>query len=235
MATSPDRVRAGLTVVTDAARRDLRAVAGSTEANATAIRSSLFAATPLIVSEYADGTAALALDWFEELREAAGVGTAFTPRPVTLIDEDALAQSVAVTTEPLYEIQRGIERDLADAVEESLRLLEAEVQREVASGFWDTMTTNATEDPESVGWRRFARPGACKFCLMLADKGAVYSEASVDFAAHTNCSCVVGPSYDPNAERASVMQYQASSKNRSEKDRARLRDYLNENFPDAPG
>lgn len=237
MAT-PEQVRAGLATVTTAAQADTRAVVEAAQSPAD-IRAALFAATPLIVGDYIDGSAALALDWFEELRDAASPAHVFTPRPFAVVDDDAIMSSVATATSALYDLERDMTRITDDliqqATEDALRLLEPAVQRDVASGFWDTMTENSADDPDAVGWQRFARPGACKFCLMLAGRGAVYTEATVDFAAHTSCHCVVGPSYDPNAPRASVMQYVASSKNRTPKQQAALRDYLNQNFPDAPG
>lgn len=203
------------------------------------IRGALFAATPLIVSDYIDGSAALALDWFEEIREAARPPRSYTPRPFAVVDDDALMSSVATATTALHDLERDISRMTDDllqqATEEALKVLEPAVQRDVAAGFWDTMTENAAEDPDAVGWQRFARANACKFCLMLAGRGAVYTEATADFAAHTSCHCVVGPSYDTEAPRADVMQYLASSKRRTPQQQAALREYLNENFPDAPG
>lgn len=230
--TTPDQVRTGLQTVTAAAATDLRSVAQSAPEASAESRSLLFAATPLIVSDYIDGSAALALDWFEELREAAEPPTPYRPVPLTLVTEEQVSTSVAVATKPLYEIETGVDRDPAEAFGQAVTNLEIEIQRLVAAGFWDTMTGNATADPDAVGWQRFARAGACKFCTMLADRGAVYSEASVHFAAHGNCSCVVGQSYDPSAPRANVMQYVASRRNRSEADRARLREYLNQHYAD---
>lgn len=238
MATAPDRVRTGLATVTTAAAADTRAVAeaGSTPAD---IRAALFAAVPLIVGDYIDGSAALALDWYEEIRGESRARHPFRPAAVTTVPEDLIQGSVAWATSPLYDLEQDLarmtEEMLRQATEDSLALLEPVVHKDVAAGFWDTVTENVAGDPEAVGWQRFAREGACKFCLMLAGKGAVYSEATVDFAAHTSCLCVVGPSFDPDAPKASVMQYAASSKNRTEKQRALLRKYLNENFPDAPG
>ena len=232
--TTASEVRTGLQDVTKAAQSDLRAV-GAAASDPAEARAALFAATPLIVSDYAPGSAALALDWFDELRDLASPPGLFAPRPVVTIDDEAISAAVAVTTEALYEIQRGIERDFSEALEESMRQLELEVQKEVARGFWDTMTVNSDEDPDAVGWQRFARPGGCKFCVMLAERGAVYDEVSVNFAAHTSCHCVVGPSYDADAPRASVMQYVASSRNRTPEQQAALREYLNHHYPDAPG
>jgi hypothetical protein len=237
MAT-PEQVRAGLTVVTAAAVADTRAVAavGQTPGD---IRAALFAAAPLIVGDYSDGSSALALDWYEELRDAANPRRSFTPRSLAVVREDELASSVAWATEALYDLERDLDRLteelLREATERSLTLLEPVIQKDVAAGFRDTVTGNVQVDPDAVGWQRFARPGACKFCVMLADKGAVYTEATADFAAHTTCHCVCGPSFDLDAPQASVMQYVASSKNRTPAQRKALRDYLNQNYPDAPG
>lgn len=235
MATAPDAIRDDLLVITTEAQRELRTVAEAAPDDPAGLRAALFAATPLIVHDYADGAAALALDWFEEIRAESGITTPFRPRPIVTVTDDEIAAIVARTTESLYEIQRGIEREIEEAFAESMAALEAELQKEVAAGFRDTMTTNADEDPAATGWARFARPGGCKFCRLLADKGAVYTEASVHFAAHPNCNCVVGPSYDPDAPRASVMQYVASQRQRTERERKALRDYLNRKYPDAPG
>lgn len=237
MAT-PEQVRAGLTVVTTAAVADTRAVA-ATGGTPSDIRAALFAAAPLIVGDYADGSAALALDWYEELRGAADTRRRFNPRSLAVVREDELASSVAWATEALHDLEQDLSRLtdelLREATERSLTLLEPVIQKDVAAGFRDTVVGNTANDPDAVGWQRFAKPGACKFCVMLADKGAVYTEATADFAAHTDCHCVCGPSYDPDAPPASVMQYVASSKNRTPAQRAALRDYLNQNYPDAPG
>jgi hypothetical protein len=207
----------------------------------------LFAATPLIINDYTSGSSALALDWYEELRDAARVAQRFSPRPLVLVTDDEIAAIVAETTAALHDIERGIEKDIEAALAESLELLEAEIEEEVAAAFRDTMTGNVSADPAAVGWRRFARPEACKFCLMLAARGAVYTEATARFAAHGavmggnrkggNCMCIAGPAFGGKETwaEASPMQYVASSAKRTAAQQATLRDYLNKNFPDAPG
>lgn len=211
------------------------------------MRAALFAATPLIVSEYTDGSAALALEWYEELRDGAQPDTAFTPTPLVLVTDDNVTAMVAEMSASLYEIQQGIEREIAEATAEAIRLVEDEAERFVADAFRDTVTGNATVDPSAVGWRRFARPGACKFCLMLAARGAVYTEATARFAAHGaamagnrkggNCMCIAGPAFGGKEiwAEATPLQYVASQRRRSESERSALRAYLNKNYPDAPG
>lgn len=242
MATSPSQVRGALLAVTNAALADAQAVADAADTPGD-VRSALFAATPLIVSDYGDGASVLALDWYDELREAARPPRRFDPQPFVNIDADRLASTVAWATSSLYDLEQqalraidaDAERMLAQAVDDAMTNLLPEIQKEVAAGFWDTVTENTTNDPDAVGWQRFARGGACKFCVMLAGRGAVYTETTARFAAHTSCHCVAGPSFDPDAPRASVMQYMASKRTRTEKERADLRAYLNSQFPDAPG
>lgn len=207
------------------------------------VRTALFAAAPLVVGDYGDAASSLALDWYEELRDAAAPSRSFVPVPLAKVDDDALMSSVAWATQSLYELEqkalRSIDADadrlLAQATSEAMTRLLPEVQKAVAAGFRDTITGNVADDPDAVGWQRFTRPGACKFCLMLAGKGDVYTEATANFAAHTDDHCVAGPSFDPTAPRASAMQYLASRRKRTAKQRADLRDYLNQHYPDAPG
>lgn len=233
MATSPSRIRRALRLLTGAAVREIRAV-GSSSARPDEVRAALFEVAPLVVATYAEGSAALAVDWFEEIREEANPPRPFSPRLVVPEPED-LDGIVARTTEPLYDVSRGARDDVETALAKSLADLEGEIQREVAAALRETMTVNADEDPDARGWQRFAQPDGCKFCLMLAANGAVYTKSSVRFAAHTNCSCVVGPSYDANAPQADVIQYVASRRTRTPAQRARVRDYLNQNYPDARG
>lgn len=245
MATSPDDVRRGLLTLTGAAKADVRAVAQAATQDPEEARAALFAAAPLVVAEYNLGAAVLAADWYEELRFEAGASSPFRPGPFIAITDDEVAAVVAQATMPLYEIQRGIERELDEAFAESVRQVEEEAERLIAEAFRDTVTGNAANDPEAAGWRRHARPGACKFCLMLAARGAVYTESTARFAAHGavmsggrkggNCMCIAGPAFGEPDFTATPMQYLASSKTRTPEQQARLREYLNDNFPDAPG
>lgn len=235
MATSPDKVRHGLTLVTKAAQADIRAVAAAAGENPARIRAALFEAAPLVVGDYGNAAAALALDWYEELREAAGAPHAYRPRILRSVTDDDVAAMVAETTVALHDLETGVISDATEATRTSLTLIQGGLQKQVASGFWDTATGNTRHDPDAVGWARYAGGGACKFCQMLAGRGAVYRRDTVNFAAHHGCHCVVGPSYDASAPRASVMQYLGSQRTRTPQERAAVRDYLNHNFPDAPG
>jgi hypothetical protein len=252
--TAPEQVRDGLLLVTAAGAGELRTVATTADQTPTAVRDALFVAAPLIVSDYGNAAATLAADWYEELRDAASPRRAYVPRLVVPLDENSLSTSVAVATQPLYDFERelqgmtqAMEADFQKALEDSLAAMEAEIQKEIAAGFRETITENAVDDPESHGWKRFAQPDACKFCKMLADKGAVFTEKTARFAAHGaytggkktggNCMCIAGPEFGGKQTwvEATPMQYLASKRKRSDADKAKLRAYLNEHFPDAPG
>ena len=65
--------------------------------------------------------------------------------------------------------------------------------RMVMMGGRDTITNAVHIDPRARGWERVIKPGACGFCAMLAGRGAVYKESTVDFRAHDHCHCVGRP------------------------------------------
>lgn len=244
MATPPDAIRTDLALISAAVAADVQQVAASAEAGGvTAVRSALFAAAPLIVGDYIDGAAALAFDWYTELREEAGVTKPHALRLVTSVDADRIA---ALTADATSALRREVD-DIAQAMQGSIDHLASSLLAEVMDGFRETVTENAAEDPEAAGWKRFAQPGACKFCKMLADRGAVYRRETARFAAHGafvggkrtggDCMCIAGPAFGGKDEwaEATPMQYVASQRRRTAKQRADLRAYLNKNYPDARG
>jgi hypothetical protein len=186
---------------TDLANR----VAGSPEAR----RLALLDGVPELIGYYSEGSAALAADFYEEERELAEVRSRFTAEAVVLDRTVKIRRAIAWSTAPWFD-ESG---DSADG-----RLAEV-VQLETA--------TNRRQDPDAVGWRRVTA-GGCKFCRMLADRGAVYKADTARFAAHTNCHCVAQPVFTTNdtGVEASVVQYRASRRSRSPEQRAALREYL---------
>lgn len=253
MATTPEQVRSGLQIVATAASSDLKAAA-ETEETPSGVRAVLFSATPIVVAEYGSAAAALGAEWYEELRDAAAlvdqVTKPFQPRLILPDAGDRIAATVAEVSRDLYDLEQGTSAKIIDFEAAKQRII-ADIgeaaEQEIARAMRETVTGNAVDDPDAAGWRRFARPEACKFCLMLAAKGAVYTERSARFAAHGavmaggrkggNCMCIAGPAFGGKEvwAEATPMQYIASRKKRTPKQRAALRDYLNENFPDAPG
>lgn len=238
MATSPSAVRRGLAVVTAAAVADMHRVTEAAGDDPRALRAALFAAVPLIVSDYSDAAATLAVDWYAETRAEVVTRRAYRPRPMKTVTDDTVRAVVARTTEPLwangtFTLTAEIDAEVARAVAN----LDGELELLVSDGFRETIVGNTLEDPEAVGWKRHANPGACKFCRMLAAKGAVYKKATARFAAHPNCYCIAGPAIGGQEEwaEATPMQYLASERVRTPEQKKNLRAYLKKNYPDAPG
>lgn len=237
MATSPDTVRAELAVITTAAAAELaEELAGvPMERQASAALSLL----PLLVPDYYDAAGSLGVDWYDELRDEAAPTTAYAPAIIGEPQTDWIEREVE-------RFQRDLDAMTLDLAVEADRIaaeIAALAQKEIARGYRDTITGNTRQDGEAIGWSRVARPGACKFCLMLADKGAFYrSKSTAIFAAHKSCHCAARPEFrgGDHGPEASAIQYAASSRRaRSERAQAernkRVRAYLNQNYPDARG
>ena len=222
MALSPEQVRQALTLVTSAGIDQVaRSIASVTDADD--VRDVLLESAPESVAYWSDGSAALAVDWYDDLRDESPAKGRFSAEPVIDLRDEKIRRGMHWAVSPLY----SAEPDRA----EMLARVEPIIQKQIATPFRDTVTVNGRRDPASKGWRRIARSDGCKFCRMLADKGAIFREDTVHFASHKSCHCTAQPVFDGQpGEEASVMQYVASKKRRSEADRKRLRDYLDANY-----
>lgn len=122
-------------------------------------------------------------------------------------------------------ISRVAESAFSNTTRESLLL--------AMDGPRETIRRTTAADPRAVGWKRILNAGACQFCRMLADRGAVYREATATFAAHKGCGCSAAPVFlgGEVGPEASVEQYLASQKTRTDAQKRQLRDYLNTNYP----
>ena len=237
MATSPDAVRAELAVITTAATAEIAA-----EIAAVPVERQVSAALEivgLLVPSYYDAAGSLAVDWYDELRADADPASVFTPSIIGDPATDWIDREIAA-------FQKTLDADLLDLQAQNERAINemlALAGKEVARGYRDTVVGNTRTDVDAIGWSRITRPGACKFCVMLAGKGSVYnSRSTAIFAAHTNCHCAARPEFKGGdlGPEANVLQYVASSR-RAKTDAAqaarnkRLRAYLNKNYPEARG
>lgn len=234
MATPASAVRAQLVVVTAALSREVQAAAASAPVERRL--NAALEATRLAVPAYYDAAGALAVAWYDELREAASPSSAYVPSIIGDPETDWIEREVAKFQRDLT---GDLELEMQRLVDEAARLAE----KETARGFRGSITGNARIDADAIGWSRVTRPGACKFCTMLADRGAVYrSKSSAIFAAHGDCNCAARPEFKggDHGPEANAIQYLASSRRaRSESAQAarnaQIRNYLNENYPDLPG
>lgn len=184
-------------------------------------RAVLLDGVPEIIGYYAEGTGALAADFYDESREVAGAAGRFTATVVVADRTVAVRRAIAWASDPFY----------SDDDELVYGRLAEVVQLETARAYRDTILGNRRLDAEAVGWRRITS-GGCKFCRMLADRGAVYKATAARFAAHTSCHCSAEPVFTSNdsGPEASVMQYVASRRSRTPAQKQALREFLDANY-----
>lgn len=228
MATPPELVRAKLAEINEAASTDLLSIAAlvGPEKRTTAVLDAL----PLVVPAYYDAAGALAVAWYDERRDEASPLTVYTPTIIGDPETDWIEREVA-------KFQKTIEADIEIETQKLVDEISRLAEKEVARGFRDTITGNTRMDEDAIGWSRVARPGACKLCTMIAARGAVFRENTAHFATHKSCHCAARPEFEggEHGPEATVEQYLASTKRRTEAQNAQLRAYLNQNYPDAPG
>lgn len=137
---------------------------------------------PAIVREYGAAGGAMAAEWYDLQRLKVGARGAFTALPILPEDRGAHALVGAA---------------LAQARNDnSLKtLILGGVQRRIADHVRLTVAGNSVADPAARGWQRIGS-GECAFCAMLIGRGAVYSEATADFASHDSCRCSAVPAWN---------------------------------------
>ena len=202
-------LRDGVTGLVALARRDLdvlwRQVRTAAEAE-TALRDIL----PALIDTYGLAAAALAANWYDELRHKVGTKGAFTAIPADI--KDAGAQQLV-----------GWATATATDMQSLQTLVLGGMQRRIANFSRQTIVGSSVADPRAEGWQRVGS-GECDFCAMLIGRGAVYSEATADFASHDHCHCSATPVFD--GEPQVVRPYTPSARTGSPADRARVRAYL---------
>lgn len=137
---------------------------------------------PALIDLYGEAAAALAADWYEDLRDSKGVGGSFAAIPADIADTGAHALI-------------GWAIDKASSDGSLLALLEGGLQRRVVNFGRFTIMQSSIADPRADGWQRLGQGDNCPFCDLLISRGAVYSERTVDFGAHDECNCVAVPAF----------------------------------------
>ena len=196
----------------DTARWMVRRTSGRWESR----RLQLLDTIPEVTAFYSEGSAALAADFYEDARS--GVPGAHSAVPVVLDRTVKIRRGVAWASEPLSV-------DDVEAAEARMALL---VKSEMAKPYRDTIITNRKRDDACVGWKRIASGDACGFCKALAARGAVYRKDTAYFAAHDDCMCTCAPVFrgGETGPEADVMQYMASKRRRTAREKEQLRSYL---------
>lgn len=211
MAT-PDQLRRRVAELVRLARGDLDALFRQvSDARSKELRDALMDMLPSLVETYGSAAAAVAADWYDELREEAGATGRFTAIPAEIPDAGASGLI-------------GYAMETANNDDSFRSLVGGGLQRRIANGSRATVTRSSVADPKSVGWKRVGA-GACAFCRMLIQRDQLYSEATADFASHDDCNCQAYPLIQ-GAEPIDVKDYVKSTRNISDADRARVREWI---------
>lgn len=216
---SANESRAALEVVTTESVDTSIALLTNLSGSPRARRAALLNGVPEIISYFSEGSAALAVDFYEEERELAGVrDRSFVTEFVVNDRTVRIRRGVAWAADPLF----------SDDEETAAKRLAEVVQLETARPYRDTIVENRRRDPQSVGWRRIPNPGACAFCRALAAKGAIFRQSTANFAAHENCHCSAQPVFGPNDSGVEVpaIAYVASRRSRTAAERQAVREWI---------
>lgn len=116
------------------------------------------------------------------------------------VDAETLKISMRVTGPVAIKTAIGQGVDLETAAANALTQSSGAGVRHALAGGRDTISGTVASDPKALGWARVASGDACAFCAMLASRGPVYSEDTVDFEAHDHCTCSAEPFYSTDQE-----------------------------------
>lgn len=176
---------------------------------------------PGLLETWGEAFAAAAADWYDELRETSDISGRFTAIVEPIADLGAYALA-GWGSEPLS----ISEPDVAAA----RARIEDGFQKRLVNSANNTITGSAKADPQARGYMRRTRAGACKFCIMVASRGAVYTEQSSRFACHGHCYCEAVPAWGGRA--LPVRPFKPADRPQTAEDRARVRKWIADNLSD---
>lgn len=161
------------------AERDLAAL-WQLVAEGVDARAALNDLLPAIVAHYGEAGAAMAADWYDDLREQTEVRGRFSATPVESSDRGARAL-----------VAWALVTATTDASLRSLVL--GGVQRRIADHVRLTIAESAVADPGARGWQRVGDGSACDYCAKRITS-TVYAR-EIDFSSHDNCGCSAAPAW----------------------------------------
>lgn len=175
--------------LTTLAQRDLLAFWRTLDhGDAAAVLAALEDVLPDLIATYGTAAAALAADWYDDLRDQAAPDGTFVAAPADPAPAERAAVLARWAVGPLF----GAEPDAGLA----LSRLAGGVQRTVAGTDRATIESNIDADPASPRYARHASANACAFCALVATRGPVYrSEASAGAKYHDHCHCIAVPDW----------------------------------------
>lgn len=174
--------------------RDLMAFFASLDpARPDVVKRELFAFIPALVAQYGDIAATAAADWYDDLREAEGIAGRFRAPLAPLVPDEVVNGRLGYATRPAGPLFSSFD---------TLTAFTALIANEYAlQPGRDTVMQAAHKD--NAAYARVPEPGACKFCLMLASRGFVYSKDTAGDSKkfHGKCRCNILPTWDETRAR----------------------------------
>ncbi len=150
--------------------------------DATTARMALFDVLPKLITTYGSAAASIASDWYDDVRDSAGVKGNFRAVPADPGDQNAGALIAWATS-------------TATSVDTALPLVTGGAVRRIRNYSRQSIMGSSLTDPQARGWQREGDGESCDFCLMLIERGAVYTEDTADFLSHDNCNCDAVPAF----------------------------------------
>jgi hypothetical protein len=208
----------GVTDLSALAARDLEGLWLAVQTPGEA-RDALLDVLPSLVGAYSEASAALAADWYDNLRDASSAPGRFSAIPADLGDTGATglarwALGPVFTSAPDWQRAKV--------------LVEGGVQKRIANAARYTVAESAVADPGAQGWQRVGDGNSCPFCLMLIGRGTVYSRSSADFASHEFCGCMATPAF--LGEPIPVKPFRPGPRQATDADRNRVDRWIAENL-----
>lgn len=205
MAISEKRQTAALSVLYDLAKREIADALRLIDAgDSAAVADVIHTVVPVIADRYGLAAGVLAVDWYDETREAAEAAGLFQAVPAPLPDAGRY-ESMAAWAAGKDDIET---------------LVSGGVQRIIADAHRDTVIRAAFADPQARGWARFTGggDGSCPFCYMLISRGGVFTSDTARFGSHDHCNCGAGPIFKGRAGTQKVDEYKKGARRREDAD-----------------
>lgn len=144
---------------------------------------------PALVVEYGEIGAAVAVDFYDELREASAAAKPFAASMAELPEQKAIQASVRWAVGPIFQADKNPAQAISNLTQVTDRFVKAAPR--------NTIFYSAKKDTSRASFARVPSGSkTCEFCLMIASRGAVY--ANKDTAGdskkfHSHCDCSIIP------------------------------------------
>jgi hypothetical protein len=152
-----------------------------------------------LITRHRGTSASLAASYLRDARHEARIpGDPIVIRAAPL-DPPQLATSLRVTSTVAVKRSMLAGKSLDAAMNDAFVQSSGATTRHVLNAGRETVTASVQADPAIAGYERVVRPDStCKFCLMLAGRGAVYKStqtAGQGQPFHDHCHCAIAAVY----------------------------------------